>query len=144
MGKTKTKNERSYSNELAKNWFNSIHVSIGSQTNLSGIITKNQDEGWKLKAPKPVSTTFVWSLENSFTKKRTYNEIVYDLSQIIYLSSPKTYNLMRQFIPLPSFQKLYFRFGDEISNEKVFLDDLQEIGLICQINKRIFIRWLWR
>ena len=107
------------------------HVSIGSQTNISGIITKNQDEGWKLKAPKPVSTTFVWSLlENSFTKKRTYNEIVYDLSQIIYFSSPKTYNLMRQFIPLPSFQKLYLRFGDEISNEKVFLEDLQYIDII--------------
>lgn len=38
------------------------HVNIGSQTNISGIITENQDENWKLKAPKPLYTTFIWSL----------------------------------------------------------------------------------
>lgn len=77
---------------------------FGTQTNISGIIAEEHERKWKLKAQKTIGTILILSLlENCFKNKRTYNEVVYDLSQLTYLYSPKTYNLIKQFIPLPSF-----------------------------------------
>ena len=77
---------------------------------------------------KQISLTFLWTaLLNCFKKKRQYNELVYDISMIQYLTSPKAFNLLRQVIPLPAFQNLYLKYGQNIQQEKKNLVDLNEI-----------------
>lgn len=54
--------------------------------------------------------TILWTLfESSFSDQRRYNDETYDISMLIYLSSAKTYNLMRNLFPLPAYQNLYER-----------------------------------
>lgn len=66
-------------------------------------------------------------MENCFSNKRRYNDIVWDISQLFYISSAKTYNLLRNFLPFPSYQKLYERYGDDIKSEK---QNLIELSLV--------------
>lgn len=105
------------------------YIDFGVQTNISGIITDDHSQKWKLKAPKRLCLSLIWSfLENCFVIKRSYNEETYDISQLVYLTSAKTYNLIREFLPLPSFQKLYLKFGKELICEKNNIEDITKLS----------------
>ena len=104
-----------------------------TQTNISGIIS-HKDPKWNLKAPKSLSMIILWTLmENCFTQLRRYNEETYDISMLTYLSSAKTYNMLRNLFPLPAFQNLYEKYGDQIRIEKKYLTDINELENV--INK---------
>lgn len=51
---------------------------------------------------------------------------------LIYLSSAKTYKIIRQIVPLPAFQNLYIRYGKEIQQERINLVNVKEIDAIVK------------
>ena len=46
---------------------------------------------------------------------------------IIYFTSAKTYNLCREFLPMPAIQNLYEKYGKQIEEEKQNLDYIEKI-----------------
>lgn len=98
-----------------------------TQTKISGIIPRRVEIS-SYKDIDIVSLTFLWTLLfNCFTKQKRHNEVVYDLSMIIYLTSTKTYNLCREFFSMPAFQNLYEKYGKQIEEEKIILLILKEL-----------------
>ena len=54
----------------------------------------------------------------------------------IYLGcSAKMYNLSRNFLPFPSYQKLYIKFGDDIKSEKKNLIEISMVDEVIQTYK---------
>lgn len=100
-----------------------------TQTDISGIITDASESNWTLIAPKSLTMKIIWNfLENCFSQQKKYNSDIYDVYLLIYLSSAKTYNLCRQFLPLPSYQMLYLKYGELIKQEKKNIIDIDKIA----------------
>lgn len=112
--------------EITKN--QSKYVNCQTQTEISGIIHKKSSNKDENQVCEEISLLFLWTLlYNCFQKQRRYNNEVYDLSMIFYLSSAKTYNLCREFLPLPAYQNLYAIYGKQIEDEKSNLVDMERI-----------------
>ena len=93
-----------------------------TQTDISGIITDASESKWTLIAPKSLTMNIIWNiLDNCFSQQKKYNSDICDVYLLIYLSSAKSYNLCRQFLPLPSYQMLYLKYGELIKQEKKIL-----------------------
>ena len=68
-------------------------------------------------------------VRNLQMKAPRYDEKMYDISSILYLSSPKTYRLLRQMFCLPATSSLHRKYGQQtkkLKNELLNISNLQE------------------
>ena len=65
--------------------------------------------------------------ENMARGRQSYSEKTYEISMLLYLTSPKTYRIIGQILTLPVFVSLYRNFGDRITEEKTRLTDIKSV-----------------
>lgn len=74
-------------------------------------------------------------------ERRTYSVFVLEISELLVLTSRKTYRLLRQMLPLPSESCLRYHFGEMLRQTKLLLTSEECIGthidtLITDVNDR--------
>ena len=68
-------------------------------------------------------------------KQRTYSKLLLDIGQLVHLTSPKTYRLLRQIVPLPCPSSLWNHFSQDFSSLKCLLmNDGQIVPRVKQIS----------
>ena len=79
----------------------------------------------------PASKAFLIDISNNLKRKknaRLYSQETLDLSWLIFLTSPKTYNIMRQLLPLPCKANLYQRFSKDLKTVKEELTSIDALA----------------
>ena len=67
-------------------------------------------------------------------KQRTYSKLLLDIGQLVHLTSPKAYRLLRQIVPLPCPSSLWNHFSRDFSSLKCLLmNDGQIVPRVKQI-----------
>lgn len=61
-------------------------------------------------------------------ERRTYSVFVLEISELLVLTSRKTYRLLRQMLPLPSESCLRYHFGEMLPQTKLLLTSEECIG----------------
>ena len=78
-----------------------------------------------LRDSSPLMRCFIVDcVKNSMRSRPEYSKQVWELGWILYLTSAKTYALLRQVFILPSVSGLYDRFGQKLSSVKEKITDL--------------------
>ena len=89
-----------------------------------GEISDNPDDD----PPQEVSTRLqdailselvLWSHQSERTRR--YSTKLQDLCQLLHLTSPKTYRILRQFLPIPSQSCLRYHYADALKNTMYWL-----------------------
>lgn len=89
-----------------------------------GEISDNPDDD----PPQEVSTRLqdailselvLWSHQSECTRR--YSTKLQDLCQLLHLTSPKTYRILRQFLPIPSQSCLRYHYADALKNTMYLL-----------------------
>lgn len=100
---------------------------VSTQTEISSFSPQLQKNTLNSLFQIKLSISLIWEmLEKCFKSQRRYSNQLYDISMLLYLSSAKTYAVIRQFFPIPAVKNLYAVYGDMISSEKRNLLDFSE------------------
>ena len=85
----------------------------------------NTAHDWPLK----LGDMFVEECRKNSQKDRpSYNSVMYDISMLMYLSSAKTYRIIRQVLTLPSISSLYRIYSQSLKDHRSHLTDLDMIA----------------
>ena len=92
------------------------------------IIAQNLNDGEIIDDEEEVDSSLTKTLLNecqlavgSPSAKRHYSQFLLDISELLAISSPKTYRILRQMLPLPSVSCLHEHFAATIAHEKRLL-----------------------
>ena len=69
-------------------------------------------------------------LDNLLKRRNRYKDEFYDFAMLLYLTSNKSYSILRQVLPFPSPVCLHSRYGDDINKEKEFLTQLKYLPFV--------------
>ena len=85
----------------------------------------NTAHDWPLK----LGDMFVEECRKNSQKDRpSYNSVMYDISMLMYLSSAKSYRIIRQVLTLPSISSLYRIYSQSLKDHRSHLTDLDMIA----------------
>lgn len=89
------------------------------------IIVQSLNDGEIIDGEEEVDSSLTKTLLNecqlavcSPSAKRHYSQFLSDISELLAISSPKTYRILRQMLPLPSVSCLHEHFAATIAHEK--------------------------
>ena len=95
------------------------HIDFENKFNF--IEEEDQNEEHITDIWKPKSQAFLSCIQENIThnsRARSFNADTFEISMLIYLTSPKCYSILRQLMPLPTKSALYLRFGAELRDIK--------------------------
>ena len=94
-----------------------------------------ENEEQNLIKKENIPTNLIKELNSNLGKNKffiRYSPELYQLSWILYLTSPKCYKILRQLLPFPNRSILYNKFGKDLAQIKRELTDLNEMR--CLLN----------
>ena len=89
-------------------------------------IDESDDQGELDSTSRALIENIMENIDLSGNRRR-FDATTYDLAWVIYLTSPKTYNILRQLFPLPSKTNLYRQFGSSLATVKDQLTDILQM-----------------